>query len=197
MKDVTSVPAAKTADASWLQNARLTLEWLHPKRGLDVPSWVREVVERAQAVNIEALAFDFAHGGYAVFNDAVAAKDRHIGSADVIALLDEELHGRGMRLVLMNMGAHCNSYASDEYHSWRVRDPAGEPTVGLRSYAMCLNSPYFGLSPPRDSRPTKTILRGWPVYRRPLRSRLPLRLLPRRVLCPLWTRTPHRGLSSG
>ncbi len=136
--------ARADGDRSWLQNARLTLEWLHPKRGLDAPTWAREVVERAQAVNIDSLAFDFAHGGYAVFNDAVAAKDRHIGSADVIALLDEELHGRGMRLILMNMGAHCNSYASDEYHSWRVRDPAGEPTVGLRSYAMCLNSPYSG-----------------------------------------------------
>ena len=28
-------------DRSWLQNARLTLEWLHPKRGLDVPTWVQ------------------------------------------------------------------------------------------------------------------------------------------------------------
>ena len=41
-------------------------------------------------MNIDSLAFDFAHGGYAVFNDAVAAKDQHIGSADVIALLDQE-----------------------------------------------------------------------------------------------------------
>ena len=127
-------------DRSWLQNARLTLEWLHPKRGLDVPTWVQEVVERAQAVNIDSLAFDFAHGGYAVFNDAVAAKDQHIGSADVIALLDQELHRRDMRLILMNMGAHCNSYTSDEYQSWRVRDAAGEPTVGLRSYAMCVTA---------------------------------------------------------
>ena len=91
---------------------------------------------------MDALAFDFACGGYALFDQSVADKDRHIGESDIIRLLDEEIHERGLRLILMNMGAHGNSYASDEHKSWRAVNANGHAAMGLLSYAMCLNSPY-------------------------------------------------------
>ena len=46
----------------WYRYCRIMLEWLHPKRGLDPPTWVPEVVERAQSLHVNALAFDFYHG---------------------------------------------------------------------------------------------------------------------------------------
>jgi hypothetical protein len=39
----------------------------------------------------------------------VAPKDDHVGNADLLALLDREVHKRGMYLVAMNMGAHANN----------------------------------------------------------------------------------------
>ena len=129
-------------DKTWFQYARIALEWLNPVQRLDATDWVRGVVDRAVAANVDALAFDFACGGYALFDQSVADKDRHIGESDIIRLLDEEIHERGLRLILMNMGAHGNSYASDEHKSWRAVDANGHAAMGLLSYAMCLNSPY-------------------------------------------------------
>ena len=131
-----------STDKSWLQYARIALEWLNPAQHLNATDWVRGVVDRAVAANVDALAFDFACGGYALFDESVADRDRHIGDSDVIRLLDQEIHDRGLRFILMNMGAHGNSYASDEHKSWRVVGPDGHAAMGLLSYAMCLNSPY-------------------------------------------------------
>jgi hypothetical protein len=128
--------------ADWLPFSRIALEWLHPKRDLEPDSWVPEVVERAQALNIDTLAFDLYHGGYAVFEGAVAPKDGHEGDADVLALLEREVHARGMRLVLMHMAGHCASYASVEHPTWRVREADGSPRLGIHADQMCLNTPY-------------------------------------------------------
>ena len=84
-------------------------------RDLNPEPWVEEVVSRALSLNIDTLAFDFYHGGYAIFNGAIAPKDRHVGDADLLALLDKALHKRGMRLVVMNMGHHCANYTAHEY----------------------------------------------------------------------------------
>lgn len=118
------------------------LEWLNPKRDLDPEAWVKEVVARAQNLNVNTLAFDFYHGGYAIFEGAVAPKDRHVGDADVLALLDQELHQRNMRLVVMNMGAHYAGYTSNEYPHWQSRDENGQFRSTFPSYRMCLNTPY-------------------------------------------------------
>jgi len=137
----------KTRDNDWYKYCRICLEWLHPKRDLKPEIWVPEVVERAQGLNIDTLAFDFYHGGYAIFNNAVAPKDRHIGDADVLELLDRELHKRQMRLVAMNMGAHCARYASDEYPEWRLKDVEGNDMSWSPDlyFQMCVNTPYANL----------------------------------------------------
>jgi hypothetical protein len=122
--------------------ARIALEWLNPRSDLDPRDWVPEVVQRAKSVGIDTLAFDFYHGGYSLFPGSVAPRDGHSGGVDVIGLLDETLHEEGMNFVLMNMGAHCNSYASDEYSSWHARDAEGRSMPGILSKFMCLNSPY-------------------------------------------------------
>ncbi len=97
---------APHAGATWHHYCRIMLEWLHPRPDLDPETWVDEVVDRAQHLQVDTLAFDFYHGGYAIFNGAAAPKDRHVGTADLLALLDRALHQRGMRLVIMNMGRH-------------------------------------------------------------------------------------------
>ena len=131
-------------DGDWYRYCRIMLEWLHPKRDLDPEAWVEGVVERARSLNVDTLAFDFYHGGYAVFEGAVAPKDRHVGDADLLSLLDHAVHRRGMRLVVMNMGHHCACYTADEYPTWRLRDAEGKnPTPGFfPSQFMCLNTPY-------------------------------------------------------
>ena len=130
----------------WYRFCRIMLEWLHPKRDLDPEAWVEQVVARAADLNVNALAFDLYHGGYAVFDGAVAEKVRHIGDADLLALLDRALHRRGMYLVVMNMGAHAAHYTSDEYPSWRKRDAdaGAEPPPMHISAEMCLNSDLKG-----------------------------------------------------
>ncbi len=142
MTAVGSASAGADPSTTWLPFSRVALEWLNPVDGLDVEAWVPGVVDRAQAAGIDTLAFDFWHGGYAVFNGSIAPKDRHVGDTDVLALLDRELHERGMRLVLMNMGGHCNSYAAAEHSSWQARDSEGRPRPGVQTSFMCLNSPY-------------------------------------------------------
>jgi len=128
----------------WLPYCRIMLEWLHPKRDLDPATWVEQVVARAEDLKVDALAFDFYHGGYAIFDGTVAPKDGHVGDADLLALLDEAVHRRGMRLVAMNMGQHCACYTAGEYPTWRMRDGDGKnPEPGFfPSYKMCLNTPY-------------------------------------------------------
>lgn len=128
----------------WYRYCRIMLEWLHPKRALDPEPWVEEVVARAANLKVDTLLFDMYHGGYAVFDNAVAPKDRHIGQADVLALLDEAVHRRGMRFALMNMGAHAAHYTALEYPAWRERDATGsaETPPGHVTPQMCLNSPY-------------------------------------------------------
>lgn len=128
----------------WFRFCRIALEWLNPKRDLEPEKWVVEVVERAKDLNINALAFDFYHGGYAIFNGAVAPKDRHVGDADILTFLDRELHKRDMKLIVMNMGSHCARFTAKEHPEWRCRNAQGEYykiCVDL-DYAMCLNSPY-------------------------------------------------------
>ncbi len=134
------------ADKGWIRYCRIMLEWLHPKRNLDPERWVQEVVSRAQALNVDTLLFDMYHGGYAVFDNAVAPKDRHIGACDMLALLDNAVHAQGMRLALMHMGAHAAHFTSLEYPAWRERDAGTEshvPPMHITAQ-MCLNSPYAG-----------------------------------------------------
>ena len=82
----------------WYRFCRIMLEWLHPKRGLDPEAWIKQVVDTAQSLNVNVLAFDIWHGGYAVFNGSIAPRDRHIGDADLFALLDREVHARAHRV---------------------------------------------------------------------------------------------------
>lgn len=146
-------------EKNWYRFCRIALEWLNPRNDLEPAKWVEEVVERAHALNIDTLAFDFYHGGYAIFNGSVTPKDSHVGDADLLLLLDEEVHRRGMNLVAMNMGGHCASYYSEEHPEWRVQFasrhdgnfPAAamveETPYGLNgglypAFNMCINSPY-------------------------------------------------------
>jgi hypothetical protein len=126
----------------WYRYCRIMLEWLHPKRDLDPATWVEEVVARAQDLKVNALAFDIYHGGHAIFKGSGADKDRHVGDADLLALLDEAVHKRGMYLVAMNMGGHCAAYTALEYPTWRELGPDGQPRPSFTTYQMCLNSPY-------------------------------------------------------
>jgi len=126
----------------WFRFCRICLEWLHPRQDLDPEPWVRLVVERAQSLSIDTLAFDLYHGGHAVFDGSVAPKDRHIGDADLFALLDAELHRRGMHFVVMHMATHCNNYAGGEYPQWAQRDAQGNPVRWGASLMPCLNSPW-------------------------------------------------------
>jgi hypothetical protein len=134
--------AKSTAEKDWYRYCRIMLEWLHPARDLDPERWVEQVVARAASLNVNALAFDIYHGGYAIFNGAVAPKDRHVGEADVLSLLDRAVHERRMYLVAMNMGQHCAPYTAEEYPTWRRRDADGSPVKDVTSYSMCLNTPY-------------------------------------------------------
>jgi hypothetical protein len=132
-----------TEPPDWHRFARLCLEWLHPMRDLEPEPWIANVVERAHGLGIDALIFDLYHGGTAIFDGSVAAKDRHVGDADLLALLDREVHARDMRLLLMHMGGHCAPAISDEHPTWRVRDPDGGQTARFeQTPLMCLNSPY-------------------------------------------------------
>ena len=132
----------KQENDNWFHLCRIALEWLHPIPGLDVEPWITEVVERAQRCNIDTLAFDIYHGGYAIFNNAVAAKDDHVGDTDLLALVDREVHKRGMRLVAMAMGHHCANYAKEQYDSmasWNVKGERGNPS---NFGGICLNTGY-------------------------------------------------------
>lgn len=143
----TPTPIMKQSDRpdEWYRYCRIMLEWLNPKRNLDPESWVPEVVERAQNLKVNALAFDFWHGGFAIFNGSVVPKDDHVGTNDILALLDREVHKRGMYLVAMNMGAHANNYAAEEYPGWRAVDAQGKPMPFAHGFLMCRNSPYGNL----------------------------------------------------
>ncbi len=134
--------AEKPTEGLWYRYCRIMLEWLHPQRGLDPETWVEEVVARAESLGVNALAFDIYHGGYAIFNGAVAPKDRHVGQSDVLSLLDRAVHKRGMYLVAMNMGQHAAAYTGEEYPAWRRRDADGNSVRDFTSYSMCLNTPY-------------------------------------------------------
>ncbi len=114
-------------------------------RDFDPQRWVRDVVSRAQDANIDTLVFDLYYGGYAVFQGAVAPKDPRIGDADLLALLDHELHSRGMRFMLMHLGAHSANWAVTEFPTWRVRQPDGSDVPAFASYRVCLNTPFANM----------------------------------------------------
>ncbi|MHB1485005.1 MAG: glycoside hydrolase family 10 protein [Saccharofermentanales bacterium] len=135
----------KKEKKDWYKYNRIAMEWIYTKRGLDPEKWVPEMVEFAQSLNIDTLAFDLYHGGYALFNQAVAKKDTHIGDADILALLDREVHKRGMKLYLMQMGSHCANYMATEYPGWRVVNQKGDNVDFYPEYLMCLNTPYANL----------------------------------------------------
>lgn len=131
-----------SAPRNWPKLCRWCLEWVHTMRNLDVEPWIRSVVERAQGLNIDTLAFDLYHGGYALFEGAVAPKDAHVGKADLLALLDREVHERGMCLVIMHMATHCCVYASENRPEWHQRDAQGNSKKWWWLNVPCLNSPW-------------------------------------------------------
>ena len=156
------------------------LEWTNPKRNLTLnpEKWIPEVVERTgRSQGVNALAFDFWHGGYAVFNGSMVPKDNHVGNSDLFALLDRELHKRGMYLGGDGYGAHANDYAAEEYPGWRQLDAQGNPIPFAHGFLMCLNSPYGGLLIQELTELLPPVSYRRPICGRAIWTRLLLRLL--------------------
>jgi hypothetical protein len=111
-------------------------------RDLNGETWVEEVVERAGRLNIDTLAFDIYHGGYAIFEGALGPRAPEAQDFDILRLLERETSRRGMRLVAMSMGAHCANFMAQEHPTWHVRAVDGTPQVFEQTNLLCLNSPY-------------------------------------------------------
>jgi hypothetical protein len=129
----------------WYKLCTISLEWLNPHMNYGPEDWQRyvdELLDRAQSIHIDTMAYTTDCGGYALWNSEMVERDRHVGGGDLFQLLDEGTRKRGMKFVASWLGL-LRRYPGVSYETWRVRDAQGK--LGKQNpdqlITMCPNSP--------------------------------------------------------
>ena len=127
----------------WYKFCRISLEWLNTYNynPQELKLYVDQLLDTAQSININTMAYTVDSGGYALWNSNMVDKSPHIGNSDLFELLDRETHKRGMKLVASWLG-FPRHYPAVTYESWRRRDAKGEPSDPNWVMSVCPNTPF-------------------------------------------------------
>lgn len=123
----------------WILYCPTVFDWSIPDSTVDLDAYAEALLDRLVRARCGALAYVVDNGGYAIYDSRVMPKDPHVGDRDLLALLVEQTHMRGLKFVASWMNVHDQAYISRELKDWHQQTAAGESIVSLRN-APCLNS---------------------------------------------------------
>lgn len=118
------------------------MEWLNPIENLDAEKYVSDLLDRMEKVNADTITYVIDNGGYLLYNGKTAPKDSHIGDHDLIGMLVEEAHERGLKFVASFLGQQGRTYLSNRYPHWSQLDNCGNPKRWYNFTMLCPNSPF-------------------------------------------------------
>ena len=117
---------------------------MNPKADLNPAVYVRELVDRAEAIGSDLLIYFADEGGYPVYPSKLAPMSERLHGADLFGMLETETHRRGLKFGAGFLGMHVNHYISVEHPEWlqRTRDGETAPMYVAPTCLICPNSPY-------------------------------------------------------
>ena len=128
----------------WYRFCRPHLEQLNPKADLDPAAYVKERLDRAEAIDSDLFVHLADEGGYPLYPSRLAPMSEYLHGADLLGMLEKETHKRGLRFGAGFLGMHVNHYVSVEYPEWlqKTRKDQPAPMYAAPTFLICPNSPY-------------------------------------------------------
>ncbi|MFC1453198.1 beta-galactosidase trimerization domain-containing protein [Verrucomicrobiota bacterium] len=129
-------------DERWFEFCTPHLQELNPKVDLDPEPYVKDMVDRAEAIGSDTLIFMADEGGRAVYPSRLLPASDHLRGADLLGMVEKEVHARGLRFGAGFLGIHTNSYCCEAHPEWMQRDIDGQPLPFYSASLLCPNTPY-------------------------------------------------------
>ena len=129
-------------DDRWYEFCTPHLQELNPKDDLDIESYVTDMVDRSEAIGSDTLIFMADEGGRAVYPSRLLPMSDHLNGVDLLGMIEERAHARGLRFGAGFLGIHANSHACGAHPDWIQRNGQDVPRPFYSAYLLCPNSPY-------------------------------------------------------